>query len=227
MTQNQTISLNSQIREKDENLSDLRVNGLIPSILYGKGIENKILKVSKLEFEKIYKLAGESSLINLSINNDKPVSVLVKNVDLDPVKGNVIHIDFYEVNLKVKISAEIPLNFIGESKAVKELNGTLVKNINHIKVECLPTDLINHIDIDISVLENIHDVIKISDLKIPQVIEVHANGEDIVATVIPHKEIIEEAPVAPVAEGEAATSEGEAETSQEGEKKNEENVEKK
>jgi large subunit ribosomal protein L25 len=177
--------------EKEKLLADF-----IPAVLYGKGIKNQNLKLKKVDFEKVFSSAGESNLINLDFGSG-PVKVLVKDLQRDVLKYTFTHVDFYQVNMKEKITTEIPLHFIGESKAIKELGGMLMKGINELEVECLPTDLVDHIDIDISVLNVFDDAITIGDLVLPKGLElVHNNAEDVIAMVVePKAQVEEEKPV--------------------------------
>ncbi len=170
----------------------LRKEGLIPAVLYGPKTENQNLKIKKGELEKAYNEAGEYSLIDLEINGKEPTKILVKNVQKDSIKGEIIHADFYQVKMDEKITTEIPLTFVGESKAVKEQGGFLVKNIYDIEVECLPGDLVDEIVVDISGLETFDDLIRIKDLKAPKGIEFTGDPEEMVISVTPPEEEEEE-----------------------------------
>jgi len=196
------LKLSAQIREKNEKLSI----DFIPAILYGKGIENVSLKIKKIDFDRVFSAAGESNLINLDFGSGA-VKVLVKDLQRDVVKHTFTHIDFYQVNMKEKIKTEIPLHFIGESKVVKELGGMLIKELDFISVECLPTDLVDHIDVDISFLNTFEDAIRINNLTIPVGLEVYNNPEDMVALVVKPKINIEETPIAESSEGNAKDGE--------------------
>lgn len=170
-------------RAKDEKLSP----DYLPAVLYGKGLENQVLKIKKLDFEKVFSAAGESNLINLDYGSGE-VKVLVKDIQRDILKYTFTHVDFYQVNMKEKIKAEITLHFVGEAKAVKELGGMLMREIHELEVECLPTDLVDHIDVDISVLKTFDDVIKIKDLILPPNMKLmHHHDEDMVAQVVEPK----------------------------------------
>lgn len=186
------LKLKAQLREKNERLD----KDHLAAVIYGKGIESKSLKLKQAEFDKLFNIAGESNLIKLELP-EGPVNVLVKDLQRDVVKHTTIHVDFYQVNMKEKVHAEIPLHFIGESKAIKELGGALIKEINEIKVECLPGDLVDHIDVDISSLQTFADVIQVSNLVIPKNIEVLLDPETNIAMVVEPK-AQEEEPVAPV-----------------------------
>jgi large subunit ribosomal protein L25 len=199
------LKLTAQKRAKKEKLD----KDSLAAVLYGNGIEAQSLKLKAADFIKVFAAAGESNLIKLNTGTET-VNVLVKSLQKNPLKNFINHVDFYQVNMKEKVNTEIPLHFIGESKVVKEMGGMLNKEINEIEVECLPSDLVDHIDVDISVLNDFDDVIKISDLNIPKGLEISADAETIVAMVMrPKVEEEKPAEVAPAATPTAAPAEGE------------------
>ncbi|MBN2854117.1 50S ribosomal protein L25 [Patescibacteria group bacterium] len=183
------FKIKAEKREKKEKLS----KDFIPAVLYGKEIESQSLKMRKAEFEKIFATAGESNLIELDLDGSK-IKVLVKDIQRNVLNHSLTHADFYQVNMKEKVVTEIPLNFIGESKAVKELGGMLNKDLDNLEVECLPGDLVDHIDVDLSVLASFDDAIRVGDLKLPEGIEATAEAEEMVASVKEPK-VVEEEPV--------------------------------
>jgi len=162
-----------------------RKAGQIPAVVYGKGIETQPLWVDSLEFRRLIKKSGESVVIDLNIDGKDNRNVIIHEIQKDPLKNNIRHLDFYQVNMKEKIETEVELIFIGESEAVKSLGGVLVKNISHIGVKCLPADLPSHIDVDISKITNFDDHIAIKDIKIPSGIEIEIEPETVVALVTP------------------------------------------
>lgn len=166
-------------------VKDLREKNLIPAVVYGHGAKNQNVAVEYIPFEKLYREAGESSLVDLVIDNEKPVKILIQEVQADPLTGRFIHIDFRQVKMTEKITAEILLKFVGEAKAVKELGGILVKTADKIKVKCLPQDLVHEIEVDLSFLNTFEDFIHIKDLKIPAGLEVLGNPNEPVVNVIP------------------------------------------
>jgi len=194
------FKLKADKREKNEKLAA----DIIPAVIYGKELASQSLKLKRVDFEKAFAGAGESNLIDLDFG-DGVVKVLVKDTQRDVLKYTFTHVDFYQVNMKEKITAEIPLHFIGESKAIKELGGMLMKEINELEIECLPSDLVDHIDIDISVLNTYDDVIKIGDLTLSASFRlVHNNPSDVVAVVVEPK--IQEEEVKPVEAAPAAAA---------------------
>lgn len=162
-----------------------RREGEIPAILYGHGIKSKPLFVDCLTFQKVYKEAGESSIVEVTLDEKEKKNVLIKDVQKDPVTERFLHVDFYQVKLTEKIKAKVALTFFGSSPAVKEKGGILVKNIDEIEVEALPADLPKEIKIDVSSLREFVDVIKIKDLSISPKVTVLAKAEDVVVTVTP------------------------------------------
>ena len=161
----------------------VRQEGMVPAVLYGRGIKPENISIEKTEFVKTFDEAGTSSLIDLNIDSQKPIKVLSHEPQKNPVSGEPIHVDFYKVRMDEKIKTEIPLNFIGESEAVEQLEGNLVTNKDSVEVECLPSDLVPEIEIDISRLKTFEDTIKISDLEIPTSIEILHDQDEIIALV--------------------------------------------
>jgi len=161
-----------------------RKAGLIPAVIYGHGIKSEPLYVLKKDFLKIYKEVGESTLITLEVGG-KNRNVLIHDVAKDALDEGIIHIDFYQVRMDEKIKAEVPLNFIGESDAVKSEGGVLVKNIQEVEIEALPKDLPHHIDVDISALKTFDSRIFAKDLNIPDSVKILIQADEIVVSVIP------------------------------------------
>jgi len=200
------LSLTAKIREiSGKKVKTLRKKEKIPAILYGPEIKNLPLEINSKEFEKIYKEAGESSLIQLKIEDeklpkDKPTgqvknkefSVLIHDIERDPLTLKPIHVDFYQPKLKEEVEAMVLIVFEGESKAVKELGGTLVKNISEVKVKALPLSLPKEIKINIEKLKTFDDEILISDLKLSEGVKVLKDPKEIIAFVAQPEKIEEE-----------------------------------
>jgi len=163
-----------------------RKEGIIPAVIYGHGIESVSVWVHNLEFVRLLESAGESSLIDVSIQGDpKQHSVLIHDVQFDPMTGKPIHADFFEVRMDEEIETNVALEFVGESAAVKVLGGILVKNIDEVSVRCLPVNLPHQLNVDISALKTFDDVIMVKDLIIGKGVEIVSDGEAIIAVVTP------------------------------------------
>lgn len=163
-------------------VKSLRKDGMIPAELYGHGSENVHLSVSSKDFNKAYKEAGESTVVTLILGKEK-ISSLIHDTQINSFDQSYSHVDFYAVKMDEKIRTAIPLEFIGESQAVKQ-GGVLIKSMKEIEVEALPADLIAHLEVDISKLSEIHSSIYVKDLRISSKIKVLVDPENVVATVI-------------------------------------------
>jgi len=197
------LELKAKTRQaKGRQNENLREQGMIPAVLYGHKVGNLLLAVNAADFDKIYKQAGESTLIKLKMGGeDKERIVLIYDRETDPVSEKTIHIDFYQVKMDETLKTEVPLVFIGESPLIKNEGGVLVKNIQHMEIEALPQDLIHSIEVDTSILKTFDDNIRVKDLKIPDKVKISANPEEMVAAVIPPRtqqeiEGLEEKPAA-------------------------------
>jgi large subunit ribosomal protein L25 len=178
------IKLQSFQRGKDNgSASKVRQQGFIPANLYGAGVTNKNLKIKIQEFENVFSQAGESNLIDLIVDKAEPVKVIIKEIQNDITSERPIHVDFYQVDMKQKLTAQIPLVFTGEPRAVKELGGILIKAKNEIEVECLPGDLINEIVVDVSGLNEFNDMVMVKDLDLPSEVEFIGDKDDVIASV--------------------------------------------
>ncbi|MFH0891954.1 MAG: 50S ribosomal protein L25 [Candidatus Falkowbacteria bacterium] len=177
------IKLDAQTRAEGS-ATKLRSEGFVPAVVYGSGSENKNIGIKKVQLEKIYARLGETSLIDLKIDNGEALKVIIKDTQKDPLRNNITHIDFYVVDMKKPIDVTLPLRFTGEAKAVKELGGTLVTNLDAIEVRCLPGDLMESFDVDLSILNTFEDSINVRDLKLPAGIEILSNLDGVVASVI-------------------------------------------
>lgn len=184
-------------------VQSLRDEGKVPGVVYGSQSDNINLSVDYLSFEKLYKKAGESTLINLKVSDAEEIPVLIHEVAYNPVSHKIDHVDFYKIKYGQKLTANVELEFLGEPKAVKELGGILVTSIEEVEIECLPKDLIGKIEVDLTVLKTFDDSIHIRDLKVPEAVKILTGADETVAIVVPPK-LEEEAPQAAAAEGEKA-----------------------
>ena len=186
-----TPELKVKVREVlGRKVKTLRKKGIIPAVVYGLKAKSIPLEIDYSEFEKVYKEAGESTVIKLKVKSQKSKvdelkNALIYDVAMDSVSDKFIHVDFYEVRMDKPITAAVPLVFEGEAPAVKNLEGVLVKNITEIEVEALPANLPHEIKVDISVLKTFDDLIHIKDLKIPDGVKISINPDEIVALVSP------------------------------------------
>lgn len=170
--------------EAGKDLAALRESGYIPAVQYGHKKEAVNLSVKEIDFKKVFKAAGESTLVELVLGGKKGINVLVHDVQVDPLSGRFTHIDFYQVNMDEKIETDVALDFVGEAPAVKALGGVLIRNLDEVKVKCLPKDLPHSLVIDLTQLVDFDSQIKVSDIKLPAGVEMIETLEAIVATVM-------------------------------------------
>jgi large subunit ribosomal protein L25 len=182
---------------------------MVPAVVYGAQVENTLVSVLSTDFVKILKIAGESSTIVLDIAGtseksgtegkvgaSKKVDVLIHEVQVDPVKGQPIHIDFLAIDMNKPVEVTIPLEFIGLAKAEKDGLGTLVKVLHEVDIEALPKDLPHNIQVDVTGIATLEDKIHAKDIKLPKGVTLITEGDEVVALVAVIKEEVEE--VAPV-----------------------------
>lgn len=164
----------------------LRKKGVIPATIYGKQIKSETISVTADELNKIYKEAGVTGLIELTITGEKRSSeagsgsarpVLIQQLQIHPVTSALLHVEFHQVDLKEKVHAKVPLEFTGISPAIKEKLGLLLTVMNDLEVEALPADLPEHISVDISNLKAINDHILVKNLIVPKDVIVLTDGE--------------------------------------------------
>lgn len=162
-----------------------RKAGLIPAVVYGRGIDSINLWVKALDFARLIKKSGESTMFSLEIDGKNNRNVIIYDIQNDPVTDNAIHIDFFQVRMDEEIEKEVELEYVGESPAVRDSGGVLVKSIGQIEVKCLPVDLPSEIKVDISVLKTFDDYIYVKDLDISDKVKVDLDPETVVALVSP------------------------------------------
>jgi len=172
-------------QEKGKKTNKSRREGLIPAIVYGRGVESLNIWITALDFRKLLKKSGESTIINLEIDGKNGRNVIIQEIQRDPVSYKIIHLDFYQVRMDEEIETEVELVFVGESPAVKEFGGILIKNIDKLEVKCLPADLPSHIDVDVSSLKTFDDHITVGDLKIGKGVKLELEPETVIAIVTP------------------------------------------
>lgn len=195
------MNLSVQPREKlgSSAARELRAKGLMPGEVYGHGFENVHIAVPAKEFTRIFKEAGETTVITLEVGADT-IPTLIYEVAHDPLSGAVAHADFYRVRMDEKITAGVPVEFIGQSPAVKG-GGVLIKAVQEVAVEALPGDMPRSFAADISRLTEIGQSLYVKDLPLADSVKkgvlVKLAPDTVVATVIaPRAE--EVAPAAPV-----------------------------
>lgn len=177
----------------------LRAAGALPAVLYGSGKEARWLQIDEHSFEQILlHHTGESLIVDLTIDGGDPLKVLLKEVQHHPLTGSPLHADFVEVSMTEKFTVSVPVVLVGEAPGI-ELGGVLDQLVRDVEIECLPTDLVEEIEVDVSGL-NIGDSLQVGDIVVGPELTIVTAPDIAVATVVPPRVEEEEAEE----EGEAA-----------------------
>ena len=183
------LKLITEKREGGKTVEDAK----IPAVFYGPKAESTPIWVNEIELLKVWKAAGESTVVTLSyegVDHD----TLIHDVDREPVRGKVRHVDFYVLEKGKKVEIAIPLEFVGVSEAVKTLGGSLVKVLHEVEIEAMPKDLPHDLEVDISALVDFESKILASDIKLPSGVTLKTDAEEVIALVAEAKEEVEEVP---------------------------------
>jgi large subunit ribosomal protein L25 len=162
-------------------ISKLRKEGILPGNIYGNAFKSLAIQVAYKDFEPVFKEAGETGLVDIHVN-DQVIPVLIHNVQTD-YKKTPLHADFFKVNLKEKVKAMVPLEFIGEPKAVTDKIGLLMEIISEIEVEALPAELPEKIEVNVEPLAAIDEQITVGELKLPEGVDLLSDPNQVVAKI--------------------------------------------
>ncbi|MCG2687767.1 50S ribosomal protein L25 [Candidatus Parcubacteria bacterium] len=207
------ITIEAQSRDlTGRKTNQLRADSIVPVVMYGFKTDPISLQISRGDFVRAYNKAGESTVVELSVDGVKH-PVLIQGVQYDALTDDVIHVDFRRINMDEKIETAISIKLIGVSPAVKDLGGTLVHSLEEVQVLALPAALVREFILDVSVLAKFDDVLRVSDIQAPAGIEILTDMQDTIA-------LIQE----PVSEDELKAQEEEAKESIEGVAKKEEEL---
>jgi large subunit ribosomal protein L25 len=179
-------------------VSALRRSGTVPAVLYSRHLEPTHLQANDRELMRVLVRAGGSRLVTLKIEGQaEPQMALVREIQREPIKGHLLHVDFYGVSMTERITVEVPIHFTGTSPAAARNEGVLNYGSDTIEIECLPGDLIDSVSVDLSNLVKVGDVIHVGELQVPGTIEVLTDPDELVVRVshIAAEEVEEVAPV--------------------------------
>lgn len=207
-------------------LASSRKSGDLPAIVYGQEKDNEPVFLNAHEFTRVYSQAGQNTIVELKIDQDKSSNVLIQDVSRHPVTSDITHADLLRINMSQSIRTNVPLSFVGEAPAVYQSEGTLLTNIEEVEVETLPAKLPSSIEVDISDLDDFEKSIHIKDLVVPEGVEILVDPDELICKVEPPRsqeeidaldeEVVEEIPAE---EGEESAEESDGDESKEGESK--------
>jgi large subunit ribosomal protein L25 len=163
------MKLEAQKREiTGKKVKNLRSEGLVPATVFGPKKPSENIQINKKDFIKLFKKVGYNKFFDLLVAEDKPAKVLVKEIQKHPVNDNLISVGLYQVAEDRKITVEVPVEFVGESPAVKQNLGFLITQMDTVAINCFPKDLPSIFTVDISVLANPGDAVTVGDIKLPE-----------------------------------------------------------
>jgi large subunit ribosomal protein L25 len=185
----------------------LRMRGRVPAVIYGRGMESVHLSLDAREVEILFHtISVENTIVELKIEGEASSHLtLVREIQSDPVKSNLVHIDFYRVQSDVAVDVEVPLDLIGIPAGVRLTGGVLEQVIHSLPVKCLPTNIPQSIEVDVTHLE-MDQVMHVGDLKIPESLTVTIDSSLTVCLVAAPRGAIEEAAAEPVEGAEPAVA---------------------
>jgi large subunit ribosomal protein L25 len=215
------MELTVEKRDAKKNPKTLRNSGILPAVIYGRSEESTPIAIDQKTFEKLFKVAGESTVITIKgLGAEK--QALIHDVEVDAVSGKPLHADFYAIEKGQTVTVSVPLEFAGVAPAVKDLGGILTKVIHEIEIECEPKDLPQHIVVDVSALTSLESQIKVGDLTFPASAKLSIDADEVVAMIsVAEEEPEEPAPAADISSIEISEERGkkEEEAAPEGEAK--------
>ena len=201
-------------------VAGLRRDGILPAVVYGHGGDSESIQIEARAFDDLRRHHGRNTLLDLRIDGGKARPVLVHQIAEHPVKRKAVHVDFYLVTMTEEMTVDVRVIAFGESYAVEKLGGTLLHQLDSVKVRALPADLPQVLEADISGLEGFDDVVHAGDLPLPATVTLVTDPGEIVLRLQPPR--VEEVPVVEVlaeegvevpaaegAEGEGQTNEAE------------------
>ena len=208
------IIMNATFREiTGKQTRSLRKDGIVPANIYGKEFTSQTISLDKKEFIDTFKAAGETNVVYVKVDG-KEIPTLFSEIQIHPTNQSVLHVDLKKIDLKKKVETQVPFVISGLSEAVEKKHGILLTQMTEVTIEALPSDIPNNIDVDISNMSEIGDVIRISDLPKSASYEIKEELERIIVSVTEHKEeelvpetVSEEPEITGEAEGDGESSE--------------------
>jgi large subunit ribosomal protein L25 len=173
------ITLEAQPRTlTGKKVKQLRAGEFVPAIVYGPTQEgSRAIQIPTRDLASSLKAAGGTNLIEISVGKEK-INVLVRDVQRSILKGDLLHVDFYAVDMNVAITAEVPVLHVGESELLESGQAMLITEITSVEVECLPDRIPSHLELDLSVLTEIGQALTVADLKAPEAVTILSDADD-------------------------------------------------
>lgn len=195
----------------------LRRQGRLPAVVYGQRTAPSSLEVDSREFDRVFARVGKTQLLDLVVDEGRAHKVLVKEVQISPRRNSPVHVDFHRVSLREKLQVDVPVVVTGEAAPVRMGDADVLQVQQTLRVECLPNDIPEFIEVDISGLDHIDAGVRVSELQLPRDVAVVSDPEELVVKLAARRvtAVEEEEEAAPEAAAEAESAEEEG-TPQEG-----------
>jgi large subunit ribosomal protein L25 len=199
------VQLQAEQRElHGKKVRRLRKQGILPATVYGHHVEPQTIQVDAHDFRTAFRAAGNTQLLDLVIGSERPRPVFVRQTGYDAKRNTIVHIEFFQANLREKITTHIPLTVVGDSPAVRD-GGILLQVLDHVDVESLPQDVPEALEVDISGISEINGAVHVGDLPIADGVSVVTPADEVVVKVNPP--VSEEAVEAAIADTEPLPAE--------------------
>ena len=170
----------------------LRAGGIVPGVVFGKKAGSVPVQVDAKALELLYREAGRTSIIQVSVDGGAPTSVVIKNIQRNPLTGRALHVDFFAPDLTHEMTAEVPLAFTGTAPGVEATGGFLLTSIDRLRVKALPAEMPHEIEVDLEPLIDLDAMIKVSDIPTAASVTILNDPDELVAKVMPPR--VEEEP---------------------------------
>jgi large subunit ribosomal protein L25 len=189
----------------------LRHQGLLPAVVYGQRTASTSIQLDTHEFERVFARAGKTQLIDLVVESGRPSKVLVSEVQRSPRRNTLLHVDFHQVSLREKMQVDVPVTVTGDAEPVRAGEADVLHVMHALRVECLPGDIPEVIEVDVSGLANVDDVVRVADITLPRGVTAVADPEDVVVKIAARRVAAVEEEAAPVEEAAEPAEASEAE----------------
>ena len=188
----------------------LRHRGRLPAVVYGQRTAASSIELDAHEFERVFARAGRTQLIDLVVDDGRPHKVLVKEVQISPRRNLPVHVDFHQVSLREKLQVDVPVVVTGEAEPVRRGDADVLQVLHAVRVECLPNDIPEAVEVDVSGLDHVDAGVRVSELELPRGVTVVSDAEELVVKLAARRVAAEEEAAPVVAEGETAEEGGES-----------------
>ncbi|MCC5848757.1 MAG: 50S ribosomal protein L25 [Verrucomicrobia bacterium] len=178
------VKAETRTRGTQADMSALRNNGKLPAVIYGDGKPAETLQLDAHDFKMMLQHHhGENLMMDIEIDGGQPRHVLLKDVQHHPITAKILHVDFHEVSMTRKVKVHLPLNLVGTPKGVSQTGGTLDIQLRELEVECLASEMIEELDVDISAMV-IGDSMTAEEVTLPENFRMITPGNVSIATVL-------------------------------------------